>query len=32
MIRALITLILAIPAFWLTLRYNMHMLDRKSVV
>ena len=26
-IRTLITLVLAVPAFWLTLRYNMHMFQ-----
>ena len=26
-VRTLITLILAVPAFWLTLRYNMHMFQ-----
>ena len=27
MIRTLITLVLAVPAFWLTMRYNMHMFQ-----
>ena len=26
-IRTLITLALAVPAFWLTMRYNMHMFQ-----
>ena len=32
MIRALVTLVLAIPAFWLTMRFNMHMLQLNGYI
>ena len=31
-VRALITLVLAVPAFWLTLRYNMHMFQLNGYI
>ena len=31
-VRALITLALAVPAFWLTLRYNMHMFQLNGYI